>query len=106
MVRRRESREDLPKLRTVRQPAGTPISLGQLRRNACWVWLYCKACGRGAPVALAPFIIRWGPDVSGDVLRRSARCLGCGGKGVTIMGPSWKGMQDGAEPFPVERMER
>jgi hypothetical protein len=56
-------------------------------------------------VALAPFTIRWGPEASGDVLRRSARCADCGGTGVTITVPSWKGMQDGAEPFPIERLK-
>jgi hypothetical protein len=104
MGRWRESREDLPKLRTIRPPTGASINLGALRKGSCWVWLYCRACGRGAPAALAPFIIRWGPEASGDVLRRSARCTDCGGKGVTCIGPSWKGKQDGAEPFPVERM--
>jgi hypothetical protein len=40
----------------------------------------------------------------GEGRRRRARRPDCGGNGVTIIGPNWKGMQDGAEPFPVERM--
>jgi hypothetical protein len=104
MTRRHIPREDLPKTRTERQAASKPISLGEIRKSTCWVWLYCRVCGRGVPAALAPFIIQWCAQVSGDVLRRSARCAACGGKGVTIIGPSWKGTQEGAEPFPVERM--
>jgi hypothetical protein len=77
---------------------------GASQRQTCWLWLYCRACGRGAPVALAPFIIRWGAKASSDVLRRSGRCGDCGGKGVTLMNPSWQDMQTGLSPFPVERM--
>jgi hypothetical protein len=46
------------------------------------------------PTALAPFIIRWGSEASGDVLRRSARW-----QGRHPIGPHWKGMQDDAETF-------
>jgi hypothetical protein len=106
MARQHIPREDLPKTRTERQPASTPISLGSLRKITCWLWLYCRGCGRGVPVALAPFIIRWGADASGDVLRRSFRCRACGGKGATTIVPSWKDMRQGTEPFPVERMAR
>ena len=52
----------------------TVHSLGEIRRNTPWLWLNCPACRHYRPIALAPLIIRWGPDVSSDVLRRSARC--------------------------------
>jgi len=104
MTRRHIPREDLPKTRTERQAASKPVSLGALRKSSCWLWLYCNACGRGVPVALAPFIIRWGAEASGDVLRRSFRCRACGGKGATTILPSWKAMQEGAWAFPFDRM--
>ena len=55
------------------------------------------------PVAFVPFIIRWGPDASTDMLRRSARCTKCGRKGAALQHPSWAGMDVGFEPFPVAR---
>jgi hypothetical protein len=42
-----------------------------------------------APAAIAPFVIRLGPDALADVLRRSARCSACGAKSATLMHPSW-----------------
>jgi hypothetical protein len=95
---------DGPGKRTSREKPGPIPTLGSIRRQTCWLWLYCRACGRGAPVALAPFIIRWGANASSDVLRRSGRCGDCGGRGVTLMNPSWQDMQTGLSPFPIERM--
>jgi hypothetical protein len=37
------------------------------------------------PRCLSPFVIRWGRDASSDLLRRSARCTRCGGKGAMIV---------------------
>jgi hypothetical protein len=37
-----------------------------------------------APVALKPFVIRWGSDLSSDFLRRAGRCTVCGNKGATL----------------------
>jgi len=59
-------------------------TLGQIHRPPGWLWLICDRyppCLHRAPVALAPLIIRWGPDASSDMLRRSARCQVCGHKG-------------------------
>jgi hypothetical protein len=42
------------------------------------------------PIALAPFIIRWGPDISSDVLRRSVRCAH---KRALLTHPSWVSSQ-------------
>src|SRR5260370_31140137 len=95
---------DGPGKHTERAAAGPVPTLGQLRRETCWIWLYCRACGRGVPAALAPFIIRWGPDASSDILRRRAHCGECGGKGVTLMHPRLRDTQSGVSPFPVERM--
>jgi hypothetical protein len=52
------------------------------------------------PVAFVPFIIRWGPDASSDMLRRSSRCTKCGRKGAALQHPSWAGSHVGFEPFP------
>jgi len=54
-------------------------------------------------MALAPLIIRWGPDASSDMLRRCARCTVCGHKGATLQGPGWKNGHVEWEPFPVEQ---
>ena len=47
----------------------------------------CSPCLHRAPVALAPLVIRWGPDASGDMLRRCARCQRCGHRGATLQHP-------------------
>jgi hypothetical protein len=53
-----------------------------------------------APMALAPLIIRWGPDASSD----GARCTVCGHKGATLKHPGWKNGEVEWEPFPVDEM--
>jgi hypothetical protein len=83
-------------------------TLGQIHRPPGWVWLICDRyppCLHQAPVALAPFIIRWGPDASSDMLRRSARCQRCGHKGASLQCPGWvaNGVADWA-PFPVREL--
>jgi hypothetical protein len=55
-------------------------------------WVCCAGHGcthNHAPMAIAPFVIRWGPEASSDMLRQSARCSKCGAKGATLMLPSW-----------------
>jgi hypothetical protein len=59
-----------------------------------------ERCMHRKPVAFVPFIIRWGPDASSDMLRRSAHCTKCGRKGAALQHPSWAGMHVGFEPFP------
>jgi hypothetical protein len=85
----------------------TVATLEELRRSAPWWWLYCKdsQCLRRTPVALTPFIIRWGPDASSDLLRASARCAVCGGRGATLQHPSWGGCGIGWMPFPTQRLD-
>jgi hypothetical protein len=79
-------------------------TLGQIHRPPGWVWVYCtryvSLCQHRAPMALAPLIIRWGPDTSSDMLRRCARCTKCGHKGATMQGPGWKDGEVEWEPFP------
>ena len=58
----------------------------------------------GAPMAIAPLIIRWGPDTSSDVLHRCIRCTECGRKGATLQHPEWIENGVGWQPFPVEEM--
>ena len=63
--------------------------------------LTCESCLKRSPVALAPFIIRWGAGVSSDMLRNSARCSHCGRKGASLQHPGWGGAAIGIQPFPV-----
>jgi hypothetical protein len=53
----------------------------------------------GAVIAIAPLIIRWGPDSSSDMLRACARCTVCGHKGATLKHPGWKNGEVEWEPF-------
>jgi hypothetical protein len=90
-----------------RESEGPSATLEQLRQYAPWVRVYCSnpRCQRSQPVALAPFIIRWGPDASSDMLRAWARCRRCGTKGATLQLPGWGGRAVGVTPFPVGRPE-
>jgi hypothetical protein len=56
----------------VRREVVSPPTLEQLRRSAPWWWVCCRnaRCLHKAPVALTPFIIRWGPDIE-----RLSTCL-------------------------------
>jgi hypothetical protein len=77
-------------------------TLEELRRDCPWCWVVCERCLHRKAVAFVPFIIRWGPGASSDILRRSARCEKCGAKGgASLQHPSWAGMQVGWEPFPA-----
>ena len=83
-----------------------PVTLAELRQSTCWVWLYCDSCGRGAPAAVAPWIIRLGADASSDQVRRNARCAICRERGATLRLPSWGGLDVGIAPFPADRLAR
>jgi len=65
-------------------------TLAQMRQAAPWLWLWCRNCHcrHKAPIALTPLIIRWGGDASSDLLRLSARCKHCGGRGADLQHPS------------------
>ena len=89
-----------------RIPLGDPSdTLGQMRRQYCWVWVRCLECSHDRPVAIVPFIIRWGADAPVNRLRTNLRCSKCGHRGVGLQTPSW-GLSDWGDwaPFPVERM--
>jgi hypothetical protein len=90
----------MARTRTLDEPVP---SIGALMGNGPrWFWAYClnKDCGRGFPMALAPFAVRWGLDTSSDTIRRSVRCA-CGHKGVELRHPSWCGSQREWQPFPT-----
>jgi hypothetical protein len=78
-------------------------TLEQLRRGTPWCWVVCEHCLHRRAIAFVPLIIRWGPDTSSDLLRRSARCTECGRKGAVFQHPSWAGMDIEWVPFPVSR---
>jgi hypothetical protein len=81
--------------------ANTNTTLGDLHRATPWVWVYCERCQHHAPLACAVAVIRWGPDMSSDKLRQSARRTRCGHKGATIQHPGWGGNDIGFLPFPL-----
>lgn len=66
-------------------------TLGSARRMHCWLWLVCgsPACQRARPVALVPFIIRWGADTPIEWLRRSAVCSAYGHHDAALRSPVW-----------------
>src|SRR5215475_11797163 len=84
--------------------SGRVATLGELHRSPGWVWIWCGRampyCGHRAPMALAPLVIRWGPDASSDMIRQRAVCTKCGHVGATLQHPGWWGNQIGFEPFP------
>jgi len=78
--------------------------------GGCYVAVFagrtlCAIVPAQAPMALAPLIIRWGPDTSSDKLRQCARCTACGHKGATLQHPGWIENGVGWQPFPVEDNE-
>ena len=82
-----------------------PPTLGQIQREACWLWICCADplyCMHRRAVAVAPFVIRYGPDTSSDVLRKCARCTACGRLGATLQHPSWIDRETGFGPLPAE----
>jgi hypothetical protein len=68
------------------------------------VWAYCGQCQHRRPLAIAPFVIRWGPSTSSDRLRKNLVCQRCGHHGALLYAPSWAGNTIGWQPFPVDHM--
>lgn len=100
--------------RTYRAEPGPVPTIGCLLATDCkWMWAYCYPdggngipCGHRAPMALAPFAIRWGLDSSSDVIRERLRCTKCGKFGATIQHPGHAGYGGAwhsllVAPFPV-----
>lgn len=67
------------------------------------MWLRCTAfdCSHATPMALAPFVIRWGAGASSNILRQRARCTRCGHKGAMLIHPSWIDGDIKFQPFPT-----
>jgi hypothetical protein len=84
--------------RTASMPVAT---LADLRGVTPWLWVICEHCLHRAPTARAPWIIKWGADASSNMLRRSAWCTRCGGKGATIQIPGWGGLQMPVREWPT-----
>jgi hypothetical protein len=104
---RRSAREQIPNRKRYTASVGPPMTLGEMQQGETkWVWAYCEAfdrqwyCQHRAPIALAPYVIRWGADAPGDVLRRNLRCSMCGRRGAALKVPSFRGMNLGPMPWP------
>lgn len=83
-----------------------PMTLGDIRRRDPWLWIYCTACNRARPIALAPLIIRWGPDAPLEQLRRQARCEACGAVGrATLKMRSWDAHRQEWQQWPLPKAE-
>jgi hypothetical protein len=103
---RRDPHDDPPRGKPRSRAPARVATLGQIHTAPHWFWVHCEGldCGHRAAMAIAPLVIRWGPDTSSDKLRRCARCTVCGHKGATLRHPSWQDAQVGWQPFPVERV--
>jgi hypothetical protein len=104
---RRDPHDDPPRRPTRSRARERVCTLGEMQKTpGGWVWVYCEGqgCSHSAPMAVAPLVIRWGPDTSSDKLRLCARCTACGRKGATLRCASWADRIVGWQPFPVERM--
>ena len=91
---------------TAPKEAPQPVpTIGTLHRQCSWWWVYCTSgnCTHGRPLALAPFVIRWGPNESSDRLRRSLLCAKCGHKGAQLMHPSTDIRIGMPELWPTEK---
>jgi hypothetical protein len=79
-----------------------------LQKRATRWWLVCGNynCMHAAPIALAPFIIRWGLDAARERLERAAKCERCGHQGGRLEHPTrGSGAAIDADlMFPVEMM--
>ncbi len=77
------------------------LTIAELQKEGGWLWAYCLGnCGYHRPLAIAPFRIRWGSDMSSDAIRRCVRCRKCGHKGVQLITPSWVNIKVGFETWP------
>ena len=108
--RRKIPREHQPR-RNPPAPPGPVPTLGELQTGSTkWVWAFCNDLDESgrvawlhrAPLALAPFVIRWGAEASSNVMRERLRCAVCGHRGAVLQHPSWIDAQIGEQPFPVE----
>jgi hypothetical protein len=98
---RRDPHDDPAPAQSRPRGAVPEATVGALLHEPYWFWLRCDACGHCIAVALVPFVIRWGADVSSDMWRQHARCSSCGRRGATLQHPSWGEAAIGWEPFSV-----
>jgi hypothetical protein len=109
-MRRGASRQGYDRfLKAMGGPPARRSTLGglQAKTPGKWLWLHCTSsayCNHFALVAIAPFVIRWGPNEPSDTLRRRARCSKCGHRGAATMCPSYVDAITGFAPFPVKLM--
>jgi hypothetical protein len=71
----------------------------------CWIYClnpYCERVSRPTAIAIAPYVIRWGANAPSDMLRRCARCVGCGHKGATLRVKQEDHARDDYAPFPIQ----
>jgi len=61
-------------------------------------------CAHMRAVAIAPWVIRWGPDDWEDMLRRNGRRAECGAKSVALQHSSWGGSDTGWAPMPIDQI--
>ena len=85
-----------------KQTPGPVPTLAELRDSSPWIWVHCRQtdCTHYA-MAFLPLIIRCGANASSDRLRQAARCTRCGGKGATLIHPSYVDRVVGFQPFPA-----
>jgi hypothetical protein len=55
---------------------------------------------------VAPWLIRYGPTASSDLLRENARCELCRSRGASLRLPSWGGLDVGIAPFRADRLAK
>lgn len=83
-------------------------TIAAIHHSPGWMWAYCvrmvegALCNHSAPIAIAPWRIRFGGEASSDLIRQNLRCSKCGGKGGLIYHPSWGGDKVGYEYLPDE----
>ena len=65
-----------------------------------------RSCGHSARVAVAPWLIRYGPTASSELLRENACCELCRSRGASLRLPSWGGLDVGIAPFPADRLAK
>jgi hypothetical protein len=92
-------------LRRPRSRAPRPVpTLGELHREPYWCWIYCERCAHGRQIALAPYIIRWGANVSNDMLRRNGPCQEGGHRGAELRHASYHTPDIHYHPFAIDHV--
>ncbi len=94
-----------PAKKPYRAPMGPVPTLAAIRKECPWVRVFCinraGYCSHKTAMAIAPFIIRWGPGASSDLIRNRLRCTRCGHLGAMIQTPTTARVEDGFPMFPA-----